>query len=71
MEEQTRPYSRWVSWLLMALALLILSAWLIGTPGGPLGKADAVGYAACRSDPFISITGRCHCAHVVRESIWA
>jgi uncharacterized membrane protein len=51
MEEQTRPYSRWVSWLLMALALLILSAWLIGTPGGPLGKADAVGYAICHRMP--------------------
>ena len=33
--------------LLFAAAGIVLGAWLLYTPGGLLGKADAVGYAVC------------------------
>jgi uncharacterized membrane protein len=33
--------------LLLTLAIIITAAWLSSTPGGLLGKADAVGYAVC------------------------
>jgi len=43
---QTRP-----AWLLPVLvagiAVLVIGAWLLNTPEGLLGKADAVGYAIC------------------------
>lgn len=42
-----RPYSRLMVWLVLASAALIFALWLLGTPGGVLGKADAVGYAIC------------------------
>jgi uncharacterized membrane protein len=35
----------WV--LLVSLASLVVGSWLLLTPGGLLGKADAVGYAVC------------------------
>jgi uncharacterized membrane protein len=34
-------------WLTALVAVIILIAWLINTPPGILGKADAVGYAIC------------------------
>ena len=34
-------------WLVVAFAVIILSFWLVATPDGLLGKADAVGYAVC------------------------
>jgi uncharacterized membrane protein len=33
--------------LLLTLAIIVMGAWLLLTPGGLLGKADAVGYAVC------------------------
>jgi len=37
-------YSRWLVGL---LAFVVLSFWLVATPDGLLGKADAIGYAIC------------------------
>jgi uncharacterized membrane protein len=34
-------------WLVVIFAVVILGFWLIATPDGLLGKADAVGYAVC------------------------
>ena len=42
-----RPYARRTAWLVLGLGLLIGGAWLLGTPPGILGKADAIGYAIC------------------------
>ncbi len=36
-----------VKWLLLIVASVILVGWLLNTPAGWLGKADAVGYAVC------------------------
>jgi uncharacterized membrane protein len=38
---------KWTRWLVVFFAVVILSLWLIATPDGLLGKADAVGYAVC------------------------
>lgn len=35
------------SWLIPAVCLAVLVGWLIETPDGLLGKADAIGYAVC------------------------
>jgi uncharacterized membrane protein len=43
----THPYSRLTVGAVALLAGVILGAWLLGTPPGLLGKADAVGYAIC------------------------
>lgn len=37
----------WYKWLVFAAAGLIIFGWLLNTPPGLLGKADAVGYAVC------------------------
>jgi uncharacterized membrane protein len=42
-----RPYSRLTVGTVALLAGVILGVWLLGTPSGLLGKADAVGYAIC------------------------
>lgn len=42
-----RPYSRLTVGTVALLAGVILVVWLLGTPPGLLGKADAVGYAIC------------------------
>jgi uncharacterized membrane protein len=34
-------------WVLAVITALLLAVWLLNTPSGPLGKADAVGYAVC------------------------
>lgn len=46
--------------LLVAAALALLIAWLALTPGGLLGKADAIGYSVCHRAPLRSflIDGR-------------
>jgi len=46
-----RLYSRRVVGVVIALAALLIVIWLLGTPGGVLGKADAVGYAICHRIP--------------------
>jgi uncharacterized membrane protein len=33
--------------VLLTLAIIVLSSWLLLTPGGLMGKADAIGYAVC------------------------
>lgn len=45
--QPNRPYRRVTVWLVLALTALIMVLWWLGTPGGLLGKADAVGYAIC------------------------
>ncbi len=42
-----RPYARRTIRALGLLGGMILALWLVGTPSGILGKADAVGYAIC------------------------
>jgi uncharacterized membrane protein len=42
-----RPYSRLTVGVVALLTGVILGVWLLGTPPGLLGKADAVGYAVC------------------------
>lgn len=46
---ETHPpvYSKTTIWLGLLVAIGIIGLWLIGTPSGVLGKADAVGYAIC------------------------
>jgi len=39
--------NRYWKWLVFAAAGLLLFAWLLNTPAGLLGKADAIGYAVC------------------------
>src|SRR3990172_240500 len=34
-------------WISIVLLLIVLTVWVIFTPGGLFGKADAVGYAVC------------------------
>ncbi|MDT8898138.1 MAG: DUF2085 domain-containing protein [Thermanaerothrix sp.] len=41
----------WLRGGLIAFALGLLTAWLIYTPPGLLGKADAIGYAVCHRSP--------------------
>lgn len=43
----TPPYPAGLRGALIVLGAVILAAWLLATPGGVLGKADAVGYAIC------------------------
>ncbi|MBI5930709.1 MAG: DUF2085 domain-containing protein [Chloroflexi bacterium] len=40
-------YSKASIWVAATLAIAIIGLWLIATPAGILGKADAVGYAIC------------------------
>ncbi|HEX3052915.1 MAG TPA: DUF2085 domain-containing protein [Aggregatilineaceae bacterium] len=50
-----RPYSRITVLVVIGLAAVIMGLWLLGTPGGVLGKADAVGYAICHRIPARSL----------------
>jgi uncharacterized membrane protein len=43
----SRTYARRTVWLASALFAVILGVWLLGTPPGVLGRADAIGYAIC------------------------
>jgi hypothetical protein len=54
--------------LLIAVGLLLLG-WLLNTPPGIFGKADAVGYAVCHR-PFTWEIARSRCVRVVRECTW-
>ena len=47
-------------WLLGIVAMVILTAWLLNTPPGWMGKADAVGYALCHqiSERSFKINGQ-------------
>src|SRR5260221_6125372 len=42
-----RRVRRWLGILVAVGAVIVLVLWMIGTPGGIEGKADAVGYAIC------------------------
>jgi uncharacterized membrane protein len=62
------PYTHLIKIALILLSALILGAWLLLTPSGLLGKADAVGYAVCHRIPSrsffigdrpISLCARC------------
>ncbi|HML23341.1 MAG TPA: DUF2085 domain-containing protein [Aggregatilinea sp.] len=44
-------YSRRTRRIVLIAAAAIFAAWLLGTPGGLWGKADAVGYAICHRIP--------------------
>ncbi|NDJ79153.1 MAG: DUF2085 domain-containing protein [Chloroflexi bacterium] len=44
---ESLPYARITTWLTVILAGAVVLAWLLLTPRGVLGKADAVGYAIC------------------------
>lgn len=47
-ETSSRPRRHWIArGLLIVLAVGVLLVWLLYTPHGLLGKADAVGYAVC------------------------
>lgn len=47
-------------WLLLIVLVTVLAAWLLNTPPGWLGKADAVGYALCHqiSERSFQINGQ-------------
>ncbi|MBN2045096.1 MAG: DUF2085 domain-containing protein [Anaerolineales bacterium] len=45
--QRLKPGRRTSRWMLMVCAVLLLAAWLLNTPPGLEGKADAVGYALC------------------------
>jgi len=48
--EQLQPNAaskNYLLWIATALLLALLTAWVLFTPNGILGKADAVGYAVC------------------------
>lgn len=57
-----------VRWMLAAAALVVIVPWLLYTPAGLTGKADAIGYAICHQIPSrsfqingqpISLCARC------------
>jgi uncharacterized membrane protein len=56
MEEKPAPFIRKVAKksILPLAALLVLTAWLLLTPAGLMGKADAIGYAVCHQIPVRS-----------------
>ena len=45
--QRVMPGQRTSRWMLAVTALVVIIAWLINTPPGLEGKADAVGYALC------------------------
>lgn len=49
MDETSKPQEKRpvLKWILLGIAVVITAVWLILTPEGLLGKADAVGYAVC------------------------
>ncbi|MEI7988133.1 MAG: DUF2085 domain-containing protein [Chloroflexota bacterium] len=55
-----RPHAKFHSILMILILTGIITLWLIYTPQGFLGKADAVGYAVCHriSERSLSIAGR-------------
>lgn len=47
MEQKTSQKNKIVSALVIGIALALIVTWLILTPPGLMGKADAIGYAVC------------------------
>lgn len=47
---------RWIAWGVIIAAITVIALWLLGTPTGVEGKADAVGYAICHRIPDRSFT---------------
>ncbi|MCB9438119.1 MAG: DUF2085 domain-containing protein [Anaerolineales bacterium] len=47
---------RWLAWGVIIAAITVIALWLLGTPAGVEGKADAVGYAICHRIPDRSFT---------------
>lgn len=47
---------RWIIWGVIIAAISVIALWLLGTPSGVEGKADAVGYAICHRIPERSFT---------------
>lgn len=47
LSERAVDPSRWPSLVIFLLGGAVIGAWLYLTPGGLLGKADAIGYAVC------------------------
>jgi uncharacterized membrane protein len=45
--DSPRPYARLTRRSVVLIGVILFAVWLIGTPVGVLGKADAVGYAIC------------------------
>lgn len=45
--ERVKPNPRTSRWMLVVTALVVLGGWLLNTPPGLEGKADAIGYALC------------------------
>jgi uncharacterized membrane protein len=45
--KRLKPGRKTSRWMLAVCAVLLLAAWLLNTPPGLEGKADAVGYALC------------------------
>ena len=42
-----RNRQRFITWIVLIPVILIIFAWLLNTPAGLMGKADAIGYAVC------------------------
>lgn len=36
-----------ITWIVLIPVILIIFVWLLNTPAGLMGKADAIGYAVC------------------------
>ncbi len=67
-EQETRTRRLPVRWMLGIAALVVIVPWLLYTPAGITGKADAIGYAVCHQIPArsfqingqpISLCARC------------
>lgn len=59
-QPQSRPANPRLRWAIAVIAALMLATWLLHTPPGLLGKADAIGYAVCHriSDRSFHLDGR-------------
>jgi len=42
-----RYRQQFITWIVLIPVILIIFAWLLNTPAGLMGKADAIGYAVC------------------------
>src|SRR5215510_9270902 len=43
----SQPFPRRLAIIVSIAAVIVLFAWIMGTPQGIMGKADAIGYAIC------------------------
>jgi uncharacterized membrane protein len=46
-EHVTTPRREWLIWAALGALVIVLATWLLLTPSGLMGKADAIGYAVC------------------------